>query len=85
MKIKVTEEDMIFGRRGHPWMCPLALAMKRETGWQATVSTTVLMLSHYDHGRLSWPPPFSVQEWIWRFDACLHVEPVEFDIPTIIF
>lgn len=78
MKIEVTEQDIKDGKPGQCVYCPIAIALKRETGWIWSVmyysADTLLGPFH----RAIMPP--AAQSWIEDFDNNESVYPFSFDL-----
>lgn len=81
MRITVTAEHIKRGRRQSARACPVALAIRTATGWQAEVGLFAIDLAdRRDRFRMYVRTPPSAAEFIRRFDGCLNVAPFAFDL-----
>ena len=85
MKINVTDNHIINGKRRDPKQCPIALAVNTNPDcFMASVSDTILTFLQDRH---LWRAniPRHAQRWIERFDLNQPVKPMSFNIhPTLI-
>lgn len=85
MKIKVTQEHIQFGMRRSRYHCPIALAVKEQTGvllccvdgHETTVREGGLMDGVWHSIRL----PEIARQFVTDFDFLKDVEPFEFELP----
>lgn len=76
MIIEVTQEDIRFGQRHSPEECPVARACSRVfVGQRVRVSS-----SHANVGLVAYKLPPEAADFIDRFDGCLSVQPLEFEL-----
>lgn len=82
--VEVTAEDIKKGERGFTWGCPIALAAKRKTGLDWSV-TRMGMRLYDDDGRLSEYAniPVEAETFIKKFDAGELVLPFSFPISPV--
>jgi hypothetical protein len=85
MLITVTLADITYGVRGNPSYCPIARAVRRESGYKkSTVGCDTIKLRDKNMtGRGQGIPylmPDSAIEFRRLFDHNLPVEPFEFDL-----
>jgi hypothetical protein len=86
MKISVTQEDIDQGVPRSPFLCPIALAVRREldlenAAWLAVlvnISQSCLELRVPDFKRVDLPP--EALEFIMDFDIHIKVDPIELEI-----
>ena len=71
--INVTAEDIAAGKRKNAGCCPVALALKRETGKECFVAPTFVLSD-----KTYIDSPREVYFFIITFDAGLPVEPFSF-------
>lgn len=77
MKIQVTQEDIDKGLCRSPAHCPVAIAIRRETGNSATVYAPVVFINGLDVVEL----PDDASAFVNKFDRGLElVEPFEFEL-----
>ena len=85
MKINVTDNHIINGKRGECQQCPLALAVNTKPDcFNAMVYDTVLL---FLQDKKIWRAyiPQDVQKWLVAFDLNEPVKPMSFNIhPTLI-
>jgi hypothetical protein len=73
--IRVTAKDIKNGKKADPFLCPVALAMRR------IFKTAVIYSDSFDTDEISlWPLPYNVYKWIERFDHGGTVKPFSFKI-----
>lgn len=80
MNITVTQEDIDDGRPGNAFLCPVALATKRDSGMDASVSSHDLCLYRND-GPTLWRAllPAEAATFIDGFDASRAGMPFSFE------
>ena len=85
MKINVTDNHIINGKRGESQHCPIALAVNTKPDcFMASVNDTVLT---FLRDRQVWRAyiPLDAQSWIGSFDLNQPVKPMALNIhPTLI-
>jgi len=77
--IAVTAEDIANGDPGNCSTCPVALAISRETGLDASFLDVDQEEIIIDEGQLTCP--IVVQQFISRFDNGKPVDPFTFELP----
>lgn len=84
MWIRVTQLDIYRGLRGNPWMCPVARAVDRATGYRygVAVGSTIGFTSLNGLRGALQPTPRRARDFISGFDQRLHVMPFSFQIKT---
>jgi hypothetical protein len=84
MHVEVTQKDIERGRPGACWGCPIALAISRACGCDASVTHPSVLLKptsgYYLRSRL----PDEARDWLLRFDRREAVEPISFDLPETV-
>jgi hypothetical protein len=81
MLIHVTQEDIDQGRAGDSHECPIALAIRRETGGkEPDVHDTIFMLKGWQAYKSL---PDEAMRFIELFDCAgpKHVQPITLDLP----
>lgn len=69
MKIQVRTEDIEKGKPSDCWMCPIAHALFRQTGWKWIVGTEKCwLLAHYADERDVLELPENARRFIIGFD-----------------
>jgi hypothetical protein len=83
MRVEVTADDIANGKRGLPWCCPIARAIKRASGGSRVSIGTFNGLA-YDWGTAHPAVFFDLPEvarcFISDFDSGRPVEPFSFEI-----
>lgn len=77
MIIKVTEDDIKKGRPRSACLCPIALAIQRETN---TINSVYVGAHYVSTDYKSYILPFEAQEAIRKFDDIGEMEPFEFEL-----
>jgi hypothetical protein len=79
MKITVTKDDIVVGRKSDPGDCPVARALRRAgVAHFGVTGMTGMIEGRQQHGIVLLPAP--VQEWIVEYDLGFPVEPMAFDL-----
>jgi hypothetical protein len=76
IRIEVTAEDIATGKMMHGDECPVALALRRETGVKWLVGSHYTV--HPDDGYKVDLPPIAT-DFVYSFDRELPVEPFSFE------
>lgn len=82
MKIDVTQEDINRGKKGSILSCPIALAVKRQTGLHvvhAYCGAVEYSLAPREGKWMRGDYPKEVQDWVMAYDSFRHVLPISFD------
>lgn len=79
--INVTQDDIKNGRRNSPYLCPIALSLKRETqnSTYITVGAKYAILDFKQVGQV-YRLPFDARLFISHFDNGLSVVPQSFTL-----
>jgi hypothetical protein len=81
MKIEVTQEDIDKAVRGDPFCCPIALAVKRQSGKDVYVRSKWISLDSNDGcSREKIFLSLKAADFIYKFDHGIKVEPFIFEI-----
>ncbi|MEO8426010.1 MAG: hypothetical protein ABI651_02750 [Verrucomicrobiota bacterium] len=78
MKIRITQGDIDEGRHCCPCHCPVARAIRRDTG--SAASRLAVCGAAIWIGRLHYRTPLDAFEFIYRFDNGDEVAPFEFEL-----
>ena len=80
MKITVTQNDIDSGYQYSCECCPVALAIRRDTGRKAIVGNFRVS---FEDGSGFYDLPFDVSESIQHFDNGAQIDPFEFELRPI--
>ena len=75
MKISVTQEDIDKGKREDSCVCPIALAVRRQTGRLFHIDDT-----NADDGYDTIQLPIKARQFVRSYDNGNPVEPFEFEL-----
>ena len=88
LEVSITAEDIQAGHPRNPWLCPLALAVRRAVhakfpglDWWIGVSPSLLRVASFPLNGDSWavfPVPGAAQVFIQQYDGGNSVQPVTF-------
>lgn len=78
--VKVTDEDIQNGKSYDPCKCPIALALRRQTGLNAAVGNGATLFTDdlITYESTNWPE--IADRFIINFDTGRPVTPIEFDL-----
>lgn len=84
MLIQVTQEDIDNGIIGSGHSCPIALAVKRATGYgYVSVSVQGVVYGEHPDGKVfSIEADENIEKFVLYFDEEIPVEPFSFEIPV---
>lgn len=82
MRVSVTADDIMHGKRRSSKSCPVALAVNRviDPLCYASVAAGTVRV-----GMLVYALPLEAKEFVSAFDAELPVEPFDFDLSSVRF
>lgn len=85
MIFQVTEEDILHGKRGNCFSCPVARSIQRTLNcYTVSVGITSYAITMHKGGPTSEGSlPWLVSDWIMAFEGCKIVQPFSFELEVL--